>query len=341
CDPWNDPIQTAWPELANQKPDVLVLLGDNMYMDYKLGKNPIDLYKPNTFSPQLFSQKMYDNYKKQWEVKNFQTAIQSIKNIYAIWDDHDFAWNNSRGEGTPCTCVNTSPCKCGYVPPIKRMISKILFEQFRGALITKPITAEYPENPLKNGIPTGFTGLPYTGIEQTIHLSNAAHLHLLDGRSFRSEAGITGSLLGNSQKLGLVTALADTNIIHIIASGTTLNDWSNYNDFSWLQQEFKNRKVIVLSGDVHQPLMQKHNNIFEFTASAMAQPAKITTIFGRDSNIFGILDIDDNITLVKTQIFQLKKRNSKLVIRKSGEIDIATWGLKEFRDYAHEYPDSE
>jgi hypothetical protein len=64
CDPHNDDKQVAWLELAKHNAKVLVLLGDNMYMDYKLGENPVDLYEPSTFSPFLFSQKMYANYKK-------------------------------------------------------------------------------------------------------------------------------------------------------------------------------------------------------------------------------------------------------------------------------------
>jgi hypothetical protein len=87
------------------------------------------------------------------------------------------------------------------------MISKILFEQFRGAIATKPLATQYPTNPFQNGIPAGFTGLPYTGIEQTIHLSNAVHLHLLDGRSFRPEPDKAKSLLGLVQQTALQTKL--------------------------------------------------------------------------------------------------------------------------------------
>ncbi len=325
CDPWNDPIQAAWPELVKHNPDVLVLLGDNMYMDYKLGKNPIDLYEPSTFSPQLFSQKMHENYERQWKVENFQTAINSIDNIYAIWDDHDFAWNNSRGEGTPCTCVNTSPCKCGYVPPIKRMISKTLFEQFRGALVTKPPKTQYPANPFQNGIPTGFTGLPYTGIEQTIHLSNSIHLHLLDGRSYRPEPGKTKSLLGSVQQTALQTKLSTAGVTHLIASGTTLEDWKTFSDKDWLKGIATNNNIIVLSGDIHKPAMYHRYRIFEFTASAMAQPAKVTTFLGRDSNVFGILEIFDK-TIV-TNIYQWNDKKQVLVARKSAEIDKMNWVL--------------
>lgn len=339
CDPWNDPIQAAWPELAKQSPDVLVLLGDNMYMDYKLGENPVDLYEPSTFSPLLFSQIMYENYKKQWGIENFQTAIKSIDNIYAIWDDHDFAWNNSRGEGTPCTCVNTSPCECGYVPPIKRMISKILFEQFRGTIATKPLATQYPTNPFQNGIPTGFTGLPYTGIEQTIHLSNAVHLHLLDGRSFRPEPDKAKSLLGLVQQTALKTKLSTAGVTHLIASGTTLEDWKTFSDKDWLEGIATNNNIIILSGDIHKPAIYHRYRIFEFTASAMAQPKKITRIFGKESNVFGILEITDKI--INTNIYQFKTKKKNLEVQISAEIDIVSWTLIGVSEKRDDYPDTE
>lgn len=339
CDPHNDNKQVAWLELVKYNPDVLVLLGDNMYMDYKLGGNPIDLYEPSTFSPLLFSQKMYENYERQWKVENFQTAINSIDNIYAIWDDHDFAWNNSRGEGTPCTCVNTSPCKCGYVPPIKRMISKTLFEQFRSALTTKPLAIQYPANPFQNGIPTGFTGLPYTGIEQTIHLSNTIHLHLLDGRSFRPEPDKTKSLLGLAQQTALQTQLSTAGVTHLIASGTTLENWKTFNDKDWLKGIATNNNIIVLSGDIHKPAMYHRYRIFEFTASAMAQPKRITRIFGRESNVFGILEILDKT--INANIYQFKTKKKILEVQISAEIDIESWTLTGVSEKRDDYPDTE
>jgi alkaline phosphatase D len=340
CDPWNDPIQAAWPELAKQKPDVLVLLGDNMYMDYGLGDNPLKLGESITLSPPDFASHMYENYKKQWKVPNFHQAISQIPIIHAIWDDHDFARNNGRGEGTICTCVKPGKCKCEYVTPVYREISRALFQQFRDALRTKPDVNDYPDNPYQTGTPTTLTGQLYKGIQESIELtSNQIKLHLLDGRSFRSNTHKTESLLGVNQKHALEAAFTDFNGIHLIASGTTLNDWSNYNDYDWLQSLSNNKKIIVLSGDVHQPLIQKHGRIFEFTASAMAQPAKITWIFGRESNVFGVLNINQNN--IKTEIFQLRKNNTKLVTKKSSDIDIAAWELKGLRDYPHEYRDSD
>ncbi len=193
CDPHNDDKQVAWLELAKQKPDVLVLLGDNMYMDYGLGKGSIKLKAPKGFSDFEFTNAMHEKYAMQWAIPSFHAAILNISKIYAIWDDHDFAWNNSRGEGDERDDE--------LVPNTKRAIAKRLFEQFRQALITKPPANLYPSNPYATGIPAGFTGLPYIGIQETISdLSPGVQLHLLDGRSFRPEQGKTKSFLGETQQ---------------------------------------------------------------------------------------------------------------------------------------------
>jgi hypothetical protein len=319
CDSWNDPIQSAWLYLAKHNPEVLVLLGENVSMNYGLRKHPNGLDESNTLSPPIFAKKMYENYAKQWAIPSFQKVIRQIPTIHAIWDDHDFAWNNGRGEGTTCTCLKPSKCKCEHVSPIYRMISRTLFGQFRDALATKPSATAYPLNPYQYGIPAGLTGLPYTGIEKTLNLSNNVHLHLLDGRSYRPDANIDHSMLGYKQQAALAAVLNDSNAIHLIASGTTLKDWERYNDYTWLKTQSKNKKIIVLSGDVRTPDIRKHHDdqVFEFTASAMAQPVKISGITGKESNIFGILDIEEEE--IKVNIWKNKK------LRESATLNHKNW----------------
>jgi alkaline phosphatase D len=220
CDPLNDKIQAAWPEMEKQKPDVLVLLGDNMYMDYGLGKGSIKLKAPKGFSDLEFANAMYEKYAMQWAIPSFHDAILNIPKIYAIWDDHDFAWNNSRGEG--------ADFEDELVTTTKRAISKMLFEQFRKALVTKPPANSYPQNPYPKGLDTG---TPYIGIQKTIPLTvDNVYLHLLDGRSFRPERDKTKSFLGEAQQKALQNQLLKNSGIHLIASGTVLDDWKKYNE---------------------------------------------------------------------------------------------------------------
>ena len=330
CDPHNDKTQTAWPELAKHEPDVLVLLGDNMYMDYGLGGGSIKLKAPKGFSDIDFANAMYKKYAMQWAIPSFHAAISQIPKIYAIWDDHDFAWNNSRGEG--------KDCEDELVSTTKRAISKKLFEQFRNALLTKPSADFYPQNPYADGIDDGFTGLPYKGIQDTVDdLSTDIHLHLLDGRSFRPENDKTKSFLGDAQQNALKNKLLENGGIHLIASGTVLDDWKKYNDKKWLNSIAENANIIVLSGDIHKPSFYHRHRIFEFTASAMAQPAEITTIFGKESNVFGILEIFDKT--INANIYQFKTIKEILETRISAEIDRESWTLTGISEKRDNYPD--
>jgi predicted phosphodiesterase len=327
CDPVNDKKQVAWTKLAEQNPDILILLGDNIYMDYGLGKDSIKLKAPKEFCDIKFADAMHQKYAKQWAIPSFHAEISQIPNIYAIWDDHDFAWNNSRGEGEDSDDE--------LVSNTKRAISKILFEQFREVLSVKPASNNYPPNLVAGTIKEGFTGLPYTGIQQTIFVQ----LHLLDGRSFRPERDKTKSFLGEAQQKALQNKLLKNGGIHLIASGTVLDDWKKYSDKKWLNRIAENANIIVLSGDIHEPSFYYRHRIFEFTASAMAQPSKITTIFGKESNVFGILEIFDKTII--TNIYQWNVKKQELITRKSAEIDRKNWVLTGISGKSNEYSDTE
>ncbi|MFD2450365.1 hypothetical protein [Ideonella paludis] len=82
--------------------------------------------------------------------------------------------------------------------------------------------------------------------------------------------------------------------INLVASGTTLNDWKTYYpDFVWLRQQAQAHRILVLSGDIHEPDFRERGRLYEATASAMAQPASITALVGKKSGVFALLTVDD------------------------------------------------
>jgi len=283
CDPVNDAEQATWRVLAEQQPQHLVLLGDNIYMDYKFGDH-LENGEPRGKPPAEFSALMHSYYTRQWAVPAFRSAVQA-PTVHAIWDDHDFAWNNSRG-GEPARGDD-------FVPPERRWLSRALFEQFRQALVDKPVA--YLSNPCADGLAAADLG----GIQRTIDLAPGLRLHLLDGRSFRQAAGKDASLLGADQRAQLEKDLLPEPGVNLIASGTTLDDWNDHSDYRWLKEVSKTRRVLVLSGDIHKPRFRNRLGLFGFkpgrwfeaTASAMAQPPKVTAVFGRKTGVFGVLDV--------------------------------------------------
>lgn len=71
-----DPIQPIWNALDNKDPDLFLWLGDNVYGD--------------TANPGVLA----DEYKRQRSVPTFQRFASRVPQL-AIWDDHDFSYNDS------------------------------------------------------------------------------------------------------------------------------------------------------------------------------------------------------------------------------------------------------
>lgn len=295
----NDPVQQGWIELAKHRPDAIVLLGDTMYMDYGLG-NHAPNGSPKGEPLDRFSHLMHEAYRAQWSVTNFRDAIREAR-VFALWDDHDFAWNNARGGGRPEGK--------DYVDPAYRRLSRLHFEQWRRMLIDKP--GSYPSNPA----PTGKVDEDLGSIEQTVEVADGVLLHLIDARSFREEAG--GSLLGTKQRQRLEAALLPMPGVNLIASSGTLKDWREYDtDYDWLKDMAKKHNILMLSGDVHEPDFRARGRLFEATASAMAQPPGITAILGKKTEVFGLLTIRaDEIAI---EIFVGKKRVENVGISRKG-----------------------
>jgi hypothetical protein len=179
------------------------------------------------------------------------------------------------------------------MPPPYRQCARILFAQFRQVLLDKP--AGYPANPLPDGVATADLG----SIASTVDLTPGVRLHLTDGRTFRPIKGDDRSMLGEDQRAKLQNALLPEPGINLVASGTTLKDWKTYYpDYVWLRKQAETHRILVLSGDIHEPDFRARSRLFEATASAMAQPAGITSTVGKKSEVFALLTIDDiNLTL--------------------------------------------
>ncbi|MET3391707.1 phosphodiesterase/alkaline phosphatase D-like protein [Variovorax sp. 1140] len=97
--PGPDGYQHVWDRIAQEQPDYLFLLGDQIYMDYfpRLGE-------PSKWDAAKFADVMQGKYEAQWNVANFKALRDALRQkqdngggVYGTWDDHDFAWNNAHG----------------------------------------------------------------------------------------------------------------------------------------------------------------------------------------------------------------------------------------------------
>lgn len=73
-------VQPAWAAIEAEKPDLLLLLGDNAYMIQKAWDH-VDLE---------------EQYKLQFQEPHFKSLVSKVP-FMATWDDHDFGTNDSRG----------------------------------------------------------------------------------------------------------------------------------------------------------------------------------------------------------------------------------------------------
>lgn len=288
----DDNVQNVWGEVAKQNPDVLLLLGDSIYMDFGLpvfSDHPLG--KPQKWDPQRFAEEMYRRYNAQSRVHSFQDLVESIGQAGAIWDDHDFGWNGASGMGTGWNVVS----------PEKKLIARGLHMQFREWLRTRPLPATYPTQPSMDSLLSGSD----IGIEEFFDIDTVRFV-MLDGRYYRDEVVVeinpydgrperrpeSTSLLGQSQRDWLAEKINEWTGLNIICSGSTLTGrsdaWEQYLDLAWLaEQHF--RKTIVLTGDIHNIASKRHKslgNLWEFTASGAARPG-----IGGGSGNFGILNI--------------------------------------------------
>jgi alkaline phosphatase D len=306
------PSQPIWDHMADEEPDVLILLGDQIYMDWAKSKRPDedDIHALTTNPTRLrqFGTDMYNRYKLQSEVKNFRKLIDRVvrknpDNLLVCWDDHDFAWNNSCGLG------NT---QAGGVPATVKALSKLLFRQFVDTL--RSGAKHYPDYPHHDDLPGQTAG--ERGIEDLRWRDKSGQLAIavLDERWYKYPRGeINGQphpLLGTDQWHDLSTLLNQKLPLTIVAGGLPMEHdylmshqaWAAnpakplqepaYPELALIEQTVKS-PVIYLCGDIHSNewLGRLHNHPHLLhVASSGAAIGRI--LINRIEPAYGVIHLD-------------------------------------------------
>lgn len=206
--------QRAWNVLMGQGASFQLLLGDNVYAD--------------TTS----HERLWRAHIKQRRSEPFASVIRTLP-TYAVWDDHDFASNDSDG---------TTPGKINSLRAFEEVWPNPGFGK-PGALGT-------------------FFKFSWGDVE----------FFVLDGRYYRSPNKARDNekkrMLGDKQFRWLVDGLEQSTArFKVIASGSTLKE---KDDDSWAPFTFARRRifraitdrgidgVLWLSGDLHRSLVRKH-----------------------------------------------------------------------------------
>jgi alkaline phosphatase D len=233
-----DPEQRIFRVVDAQSPDLFFWLGDNVYADAE--------------TEVAFA----DEYRRQRNVASLQGVIRSVPQ-FAIWDDHDFGYNNSDGE---------YPYKEQSLAVFKRYWANPAYGQ--------------PNNP---GV---YFEYSYAGID----------FFFLDGRYYRSpnsaQDGPEKSFLGKAQtawlKERLLASRAPFKILACgsgwsMADGLTGDTWAAFRTerdalFDFIRER-RIGGVVCLSGDSHVgelnciPWSEKGGyDIYDLVSSPLAQP---------------------------------------------------------------------
>lgn len=213
--------QAEWNNIRNENPDYLFLLGDQIYMDFGILSPSLDpLYLPWLYTPRRFEKVMRKKYDRQFNESNFKTFIDEMKerNAYhAVWDDHDFGWNNARG-----TTMSSRKLK----------ISTDLFHEYNECSTNYPHIYHHIDTPL-------------------------ARVIFLDNRTYKEKKRENSAMLGEDQFLFLEDKLEHNLEYTIICGGLTLTEggenWKKHPEdlLRFCNLISRKEKVLFLGGDIH------------------------------------------------------------------------------------------
>jgi len=223
--------QTAWQDILAADPDYLLLLGDQIYMDFGLWPFSSEYQgKPKKYPVDQFARIMRQKYERQWNEPHFARLLAHMRaknGLLGVWDDHDFGWNNAYGQDP------TLPADVHLADKVA--VAKALFHEFMACARQPPEIYGFIDTPL-------------------------ARLILLDNRSYATPLGVHQPvLMGETQMAFLHAHLQHDRRYTLICGGLTLTHsaerWCNYKaEFAQFQQLVAQTpgRVIYLGGDIHQ-----------------------------------------------------------------------------------------
>ncbi len=280
--------QPVWNWIGQRKPDRLLLLGDSLYLDVRGAQQPQEM------SDDGFARHLFELYVELMAQPQFAALVQFMPQgtIDAIWDDHDFLWNDARG-------AEMHPVHSGKV-----RLSTAFLEAFRVALSHGFASGSFPA--VYND--PSFWNLAQPALSTpSIALSADLWLHLTDGRTHRTRTWLLSearrTLFGAAQKDRVATTVQQSpQAVHLLASGSTIAGYQRYaNDLAWLMDLAAQQRILVLSGDIHRnalgTFLTSGLPLHEATSSGAA--VRDAVVFGAALRNYGLLDIDPQTVTIQ------------------------------------------
>jgi phosphodiesterase/alkaline phosphatase D-like protein len=293
------PQQPIWDDILSSGPDKLVLLGDNFYNDVP----DVGMGQLKAMGTWEFAEHMFVRYQQQLRQPRFRNLVAAPGiEVHAIWDDHDFAWNDANGGQMLASPVQSDKVK----------ISTSFMRAFRQALAARDLST-FPDSPGDAAFWTDIMApvfIPLGAYTIPLESDGRSWLHLTDGRTLRKKP----EMLGVAQRGQLEQAFAaHPGALQVLASGSTFSQgdgWHKYaSDRKWLAQAAGDQGWLMLSGDVHSNGLLEHKlsangRLVEATASGAAIVAWLNPILtGPEVRNFGLLEIERDHLLIRLLAF--------------------------------------
>lgn len=251
--------QIAWKWIEEDRPDLLLLLGDNVYA--RNSGWDIDYLR--------------EKYESQAAVPNFKNLTANV-DMLATWDDHDLGPDNAKG-------ATADAQKIGKSGKQRRDEARDLLLEFL------PANVSIPEN-LSQPIGEIYCRYTIDGI-RVIMLDTRYYRE--DAKEYPN-----AQLLGPIQETWLWnelnSAAQDGSLATIVCAGSTIDMGSkpseSISDYSRFYEEFTKRfrecpNPIFLSGDIHQNNIRVHDGFLEITSSGVAQRRRYGLFDAKTKNL--------------------------------------------------------
>jgi alkaline phosphatase D len=246
--------QPAWQALAAEQPDVLLLLGDNIYLDHDRIRTPDSL-----------SAELKRLYAAQLAEANFAALLADVRNrggrVEAIYDDHDFLGNNRCGGDDPALAVAArAEFVAAFAPP---MTGVDVYRSFRAGPVDVVVLDErfYRHKP------------SHSPPQDRDAVLGAAQWIWLEGVVARSS--------------GPFLLVASGTTVHRWGD----ESWEQYPAaFERLRALIGRRSgALVVSGDIHRNTMYDDSGIVEIVTSGLA---RLGMVFHARRENWGLLTFD-------------------------------------------------
>ncbi len=293
-------VQPGWSDIEAASPDVLLLLGDTVYLDRNDHDDPTEL-----------AADLCERFREQFAEPSFGSLLADLSRrggcLVAIYDDHDFLGNNRcGGDAAPALREAARREFAAAFGAVSGAVDGLGFSESRPQVIGSNDHPTRPSNKHPNEL-------------YALHRLGLVDLILLDARYHRQPASASAddpnAVLGATQWHWFESVFSASTARYIaIATSSTLHDFV---DESWERYPAAFKRMLslvrpragafVVSGDIHRNAVYDDFGVIEIVSSGVAQRGLLT---GAERRNWGLLRFSREAMHVELHSLKIGSRMS-------------------------------